>query len=41
MVVASDGVATPFADLHEASLRSMGSVFARVANTDEIVSGTE
>jgi nicotinamidase-related amidase len=37
MVVASDAVATPFTDLHEPSLRSMGSVFARVITTDEIV----
>ena len=40
MVVASDAVATPFTELHEASLRSMGSVFARVAKTAEIVDGT-
>ena len=41
MVVATDAVATPFADLHEPSLRSMASVFAKVAKTDEIVNGTE
>ena len=41
MVVASDAVATPFTELHEASLRSMGSVFARVAKTAEIVDGTQ
>ena len=40
MVVASDAVTTPFSDLHEPSLRSMGSIFARVASTDEIVNGT-
>ena len=40
MVVASDAVATPFTELHDASLRSMGSVFARVADTHEIVNGT-
>jgi nicotinamidase-related amidase len=38
MIVARDAVATPFTDLHEPSLRSMGSVFARLATTDEIVS---
>ena len=40
MVVAADAVGTPFADLHEASLRSMGSVFARISSTQEIVSET-
>jgi ureidoacrylate peracid hydrolase len=41
MIVARDAVATPFADLHEPSLRSMGSVFARVVSTDEIINGTQ
>lgn len=36
VVVAREAVATPFEDLHEASLRSMGSVFATIAGVDEI-----
>jgi nicotinamidase-related amidase len=41
MIVASDAVATPFQDLHEPSLRSMGSVFARIATTNEIVTAND
>jgi nicotinamidase-related amidase len=37
MVVVRDAVATPFDDLHEPSLRSMGTVFARVATLDEVL----
>jgi nicotinamidase-related amidase len=41
MVVARDAVATPFTDLHEPSIRSMGSVFARVATTEEIITAVD
>ncbi len=37
MVVVREAVATPFEDLHEASLRSMGSVFATVVGKDEVL----
>ena len=37
MVVVREAVATPFHDLHEASLRSMGSVFARVVPLHEVL----
>jgi nicotinamidase-related amidase len=37
MVVVRDAVGTPFADLHEPSLRSMGSVFARVVSLAELM----
>jgi hypothetical protein len=30
-----EAVITPFEDLHEASLRSMGTVFARIASVGE------
>jgi nicotinamidase-related amidase len=36
MVVVREAVTTPFADLHEPSLRSMGSVFAKVLSVDEV-----
>jgi nicotinamidase-related amidase len=35
VVVVRQAVITPFEDLHESSLRSMGSVFARIADLDE------
>jgi hypothetical protein len=35
VVVVRQAVITPFEDLHESSLRSMGSVFARVVDLDE------
>lgn len=38
MIVVRDAVATPFTDLHEASLRSMSSVFATVVTLDELLS---
>lgn len=41
MVVVREAVATPFTELHEASLRSMGSVFARVAGLDEVLGSGE
>jgi len=41
VIVVREAVATPFEDLQEASLRSMGSVFARIAGIDEVVSGAE
>jgi nicotinamidase-related amidase len=37
VVVVRQAVITPFEDLHEPSLRSMGSVFARVADLDEVL----
>lgn len=37
VVVVRDAVATPFDDLHEASLRSMATVFAKVVAIDEVV----
>jgi ureidoacrylate peracid hydrolase len=37
VVVAREATATPFEDMHEASLRSMGTVFAHVKSLDEIV----
>ena len=37
MVVIRDAVGTPFADLHEASLRSMATVFAQVLPLSEFV----
>jgi ureidoacrylate peracid hydrolase len=37
MVVVREAVGTPFADLHEPSLRSMGSVFAKVVPLAEIL----
>jgi ureidoacrylate peracid hydrolase len=37
IVVIRDAVGTPFADLHEASLRSMGSVFAKVLPLSEFL----
>jgi nicotinamidase-related amidase len=37
MVVARDAVATPFDELHEASLRSMATVFASVVSIDDVV----
>ena len=40
VVVVRQAVITPFEDLHEPSLRSMGSVFARVANLDEVLAET-
>jgi nicotinamidase-related amidase len=39
MVVVRDAVGTPFADLHEASIRSMGSVFAKVVTLAELAAG--
>jgi nicotinamidase-related amidase len=40
VVVVRQAVATPFEELHEPSLRSMGSVFARVADLDDVLAGT-
>ena len=40
MVVVREAVATPFEDLHEASLRSMGSVFATVVGKDDVLAGS-
>ena len=37
MVVVREAVITPFEDLHEHSLRSMATVFAKVVSIDEIV----
>jgi ureidoacrylate peracid hydrolase len=37
MVVVRDAVGTPFEDLHEPSLRSMASVFAKVVSLEEVV----
>jgi nicotinamidase-related amidase len=37
MVVIRDAVGTPFADLHEPSLRSMGTVFAQVLTLSEFL----
>jgi nicotinamidase-related amidase len=37
MVVIRDAVGTPFADLHEPSLRSMGTVFAQVVTLSEFL----
>lgn len=37
MVVVREAVGTPFEDLHEASLRSMGSVFARIADLADVL----
>jgi nicotinamidase-related amidase len=37
MVVVRDAVGTPFEDLHEPSLRSMASVFAKVVPLDEVL----
>ena len=37
MTVVREAVDTPFTDLHEASLRSMASVFARVVSLDELL----
>ena len=39
MVVVREAVGTPFDDLHEASLRSMDSVFARVVALAEVLAG--
>lgn len=39
VVVVREAVATPFAELHEPSLRSMGSVFATIAGVDEVIGG--
>ncbi|HEY7941116.1 MAG TPA: cysteine hydrolase [Candidatus Limnocylindrales bacterium] len=39
MVVVSDAVGTPFQDLHEPSLRSMGTVFASVVTLAEFLGG--
>jgi nicotinamidase-related amidase len=35
VIVVREAVITPFEDLHESSLRSMGSVFARIASVEE------
>jgi ureidoacrylate peracid hydrolase len=37
MVVVREAVGTPFEDLHESSLRSMGSVFAKVVPLEEVL----
>src|SRR5690606_35610792 len=37
VIVVRDAVATPFEDLHEASLRSMATVFARVVDLAEVI----
>jgi nicotinamidase-related amidase len=37
VIVVRDAVGTPFHDLHEASLRSMASVFARVASLSDVL----
>jgi nicotinamidase-related amidase len=37
VIVVRQAVITPFEDLHEPSLRSMGSVFAQVADVDAVV----
>ncbi len=37
MTVVRDAVATPFEDLHEASLRSMATVFAKVVGIDDVL----
>jgi nicotinamidase-related amidase len=37
MVVVREAVATPFEDLHEPSLRSMATVFARVVPLSEVL----
>lgn len=39
VVVVREAVATPFEDLHEPSLRSMATVFARVVALDELIGG--
>jgi ureidoacrylate peracid hydrolase len=39
VVVVADAVATPFEELHEPSLRSMASVFARVAPSADVIGG--
>ena len=39
MVVVREAVTTPFDDLHESSLRSMATVFARVVGIDELLAG--
>jgi nicotinamidase-related amidase len=41
MVVVREAVGTPFTDLHESSLRSMASVFARVVPLADIVETSE
>jgi nicotinamidase-related amidase len=40
MVVVREAVGTPFADLHEPSLRSMGTVFAAVVPLADVLAGT-
>jgi nicotinamidase-related amidase len=37
MVVVREATATPFADMHEPSLKSMGTVFARVTTLQDIL----
>jgi ureidoacrylate peracid hydrolase len=39
MIVVREAVGTPFEDLHEPSLKSMGSVFATIASLSEVLSG--
>jgi nicotinamidase-related amidase len=39
VLVVREAVATPFEELHEPSLRSMGSVFARVVRLEDVLSG--
>jgi nicotinamidase-related amidase len=39
MVVVREAVTTPFDDLHEPSLRSMATVFAKVVGIDEVTAG--
>jgi nicotinamidase-related amidase len=39
MIVVRDAVTTPFEDLHEPSLRSMATVFAKVVSLDELLAG--
>jgi N-methylhydantoinase B len=39
MVVVRDAVATPFTDLHEPSLQSMATVFAKVVTLEELLAG--
>lgn len=39
MVVVRDAVATPFFDLHEPSLKSMGTVFADIVDLEDVLDG--
>jgi nicotinamidase-related amidase len=40
VVVVREAVTTPFEDLHESSLRSMATVFARVVSLEDVFGGT-